>query len=55
MTLLGENALREVQAFPMTAGGRAAIMDAPAEVSKEQLDELGLQLKPHKDKGTHGV
>lgn len=55
MTLLGENALREVQAFPMTAGGRAAIMDAPAEVSKEQLDELGLQLKPHKGKGAHGV
>ncbi|MBI2052826.1 MAG: aspartate--tRNA ligase, partial [Candidatus Ryanbacteria bacterium] len=47
--LTGENSVREVQAFPMTSGGRTAVMDAPSEISKEQLDELGLSLKAKKN------
>ncbi len=46
--LAGETSVREVQAFPMTAGGRTSAMDAPSEVSKEQLAELGLLVKKQK-------
>lgn len=45
MNLAGEEALREVQAFPMTRGGQTAVMNAPKELSQEQLDELGLEIK----------
>lgn len=45
MLLSGEKSLREVVAFPMTAGGQTAVMDAPSEATKEQLDELGIQIK----------
>ncbi len=43
--LTGEESLKEAIAFPMTSTGRTAVMDAPAEVSKEQLEELGLSVK----------
>ncbi|MDA1334614.1 MAG: aspartate--tRNA ligase [bacterium] len=46
--LAGEVSLREVQAFPTTSGGRTAVMEAPSEVSDEQLEELGLQIKKTK-------
>ncbi len=42
--LSGESSIKETIAFPMTSTGRTAVMDAPAPVSKEQLDELGLKL-----------
>lgn len=45
MNLTGESYLREVQAFPMSTHGRTAVMDAPSPVSKDQLDELGLQVQ----------
>ncbi len=45
MVLLGEKNLKEVTAFPLTSDGRDPMMDSPSEVSKEQLDELGLQVK----------
>lgn len=44
-TLLGEPNIREVIAFPLTSDARDPLMDTPSEVSKEQLDELGLSLK----------
>jgi aspartyl-tRNA synthetase len=44
MLLAGETSLKESIAFPMTSTGRTAIMDAPSEVSKEQLEELGLKV-----------
>jgi aspartyl-tRNA synthetase len=44
MVLGGETSLKEAIAFPMTATGRTAVMDAPSEVSKEQLEELGLKI-----------
>jgi len=44
MLLAGETSLKEAIAFPMTSTGRTAIMDAPSEVPKEQLEELGLTI-----------
>lgn len=45
MIITGEENLREVVAFPQTSGGQTAVMDAPSEVSKEQLAELGIEIK----------
>ncbi len=50
MAHLGEEYLREVQAFPMTGSGRTAVMDAPDEVSEEQLKELGIEIKKKREK-----
>ena len=44
MILAGETSMKETVAFPMTSTGRTAVMDAPSEVSKEQLEELGLKV-----------
>ncbi len=51
MNLTGETQLREVQAFPMTRGGQTAVMKAPKPLTKEQLDELGIQIQPQKNHG----
>lgn len=45
MVSLGEPNLREVIAFPMTAGGKTAVMEAPGLASKEQLKELGIEIR----------
>lgn len=45
MLLLNEPNIREVIAFPKTGDGRDLMMDAPNEISKEQLDELGIEIK----------
>jgi len=50
MNLTGETYLREVQAFPMTRGGQTAVMKAPQQLTKEQLDELHLEIKQEKKK-----
>ena len=50
MCLLGEVAIRETQAFPMTAGGKTAVMDAPAEISESVLREYGLGLLKKRQK-----
>jgi aspartyl-tRNA synthetase len=42
--LNGEASIKETMAFPMTATGRTAIMDAPAVISQEQLQELGIKI-----------
>ena len=44
MNLTGENSLREVQAFPMTRGGQTSVMNAPKELTPEQLVELHLRI-----------
>ena len=51
VNLTGETQLREVQAFPMTRGGQTAVMKAPKPLTKEQLDELGIQIQPQKNHG----
>ncbi|MBI4999534.1 aspartate--tRNA ligase [Candidatus Gottesmanbacteria bacterium] len=43
---LDEPSLREVIAFPMTAGGQTSVMEAPSEVDRLQLKDLGIQVKP---------
>ena len=48
MNLTGEAYLREVQAFPMTRGGQTSVMKAPKSLTKEQLDELHIQIKSDK-------
>jgi len=44
MILAGETSIKEVIAFPMSSTGRTSVMDAPAKISKSQLDELSLKV-----------
>lgn len=41
---LGERSIREVIAFPVNSSGQTAVMEAPSEVSPDQLAELGIKL-----------
>ena len=43
--VLGEHSVREVIAYPISSGGKTAVMDAPSEASIEQLEELGIHLQ----------
>lgn len=45
MTLLGEPSVREVIAFPTSASGLTAVMEAPSAASPEQLIELGISVQ----------
>jgi len=45
MILENEPNIREVIAFPKTGEGRDLMMNAPSEVEKKQLDELGIEIK----------
>lgn len=44
MILAEEESLKEAIAFPMTSGGRTAVMQAPSEVDPKQLKELGIKV-----------
>ena len=44
MVMLGEPNLREVIAFPATAGGSTAVVDAPSKAAPAQLKELGIKV-----------
>jgi aspartyl-tRNA synthetase len=45
MLLANEKNIREVTMFPMNQNAQDLMMNAPSEVSEEQLNELGLALK----------
>lgn len=45
MILQGEPNIREVIAFPKTGDSRDPMMDSPSEISKKQLEELGISIK----------
>ena len=44
MNLSGENALREVVAFPMTSSGNTSVMDAPTKLDSETLLDLHIDV-----------
>ena len=48
MIICNEDAMRDVVAFPTTSSGQTSIMDAPSQVSPEQLKELGLSINDKK-------
>lgn len=43
--LCGEESIREVMAFPKSKNQNCLMMNAPSEVDKSQLDELGIEVK----------
>ena len=48
MILAKEESIREVIAFPKTGDGRDLMMQAPSEITKEQLKELSLKIEKSK-------
>ncbi len=48
MLLMAEPNIREVIAFPKTGEGKDPMMDSPSLLSKDQLSELGLEIKKKK-------
>ncbi len=46
--LAGEPNIREVIAFPKTGDARDPMMDSPSEIDKQQLKEIGLEIKKRK-------
>ncbi len=43
--LCGEESIREVMAFPKSKNQNCLMMNAPSDVDKSQLDELGIEIK----------
>ena len=50
MLIKDEPNLREVQAFPPSASGQDLMMGSPSELTKEQLEELGIIIKKEERK-----
>jgi aspartyl-tRNA synthetase len=48
--LAGEKSIREVIAFPKTSKAQDLMAEAPSDVDADQLDLLGIQLKPAEEK-----
>jgi aspartyl-tRNA synthetase len=46
MLLAGEKSLREVIAFPKTTAAQDLMAESPSEVDTDQLDQLGIAIKP---------
>ena len=45
MLLSGEKSIREVIAFGKTTAAQDLMAESPSEVDREQLDQLGIQIK----------
>ncbi|MBI5452112.1 aspartate--tRNA ligase [Candidatus Gottesmanbacteria bacterium] len=45
MAVLSEPSVREAMAFPTSSSGQTSVMDAPSEITEDQLKELGLILR----------
>jgi aspartyl-tRNA synthetase len=45
----GTESIRDFIAFPKNNAGRDVMLDAPSEIDKQQLDELGIKINPKKD------
>jgi Aspartyl-tRNA synthetase len=45
MTVLSEPSVREVMAYPTSASGQTAVLNAPSPATEEQLSELGISLR----------
>jgi aspartyl-tRNA synthetase len=50
MILCGTDAIRDVIAFPKTSKATDLMSDAPSEVSRDQLNEVGIKLSPAAEK-----
>jgi aspartyl-tRNA synthetase len=50
MLLAGERSLREVIAFPKTTAAQDLMAESPSEVDTDQLDQLGIAIKPEAKK-----
>ncbi len=48
MAVMGEMSVREVIAFPASAGGQTAVMNAPSKAEPSQLRELGINIASEK-------
>jgi len=48
MLLTGEENIREVVAFPMNANAQDLLMEAPCEVTEQQLREVHIRLRQSK-------
>jgi aspartyl-tRNA synthetase len=46
MLLSGEKSIREVIAFAKTTAAVDLMAESPSAVDKDQLDQLGIQIKP---------
>jgi aspartyl-tRNA synthetase len=55
MALLGEERIRDTQAFPKNQVGYDYMTGAPTELTKEQLDELGITVKAPKPQSPEGM
>jgi aspartyl-tRNA synthetase len=42
----GQETIRDFIAFPKNNSGRDVMIDAPSSIDNDQLNELGLRLKP---------
>lgn len=48
MILLDESNIRDIYAFPLSSNGVDLMMNAPGEIDKKQLDDVGLIIAPQK-------